>query len=110
MRHLLALAALVLAPCQAAADPAAAVRAEGVVRGGELAERWCSECHLISPAGPGGDIGPPFTEMTVEEPATEAALRGWLFDPHGPMENVELSNAQISDILVYIRSIRPAAE
>lgn len=88
-------------PLAAEAAPASAERGEA------LAEQWCVACHLISPDGPGGDIGPPFATMAAEDPATEAQMRSWLFDPHEPMTQFELSPTQIEDILLYIKSIRP---
>lgn len=97
--HLILTAAML--PLAAEAAPASAER------GAALAERWCVECHVIAPDGPGGDAGPPFASLPAEDPATDAQLRAWLFDPHQPMDNIELSPTQINDILLYIRTIRP---
>ena len=76
-------------------------------RGGEIAERWCSSCHVVSEAGTGGDVAPSFyriAEIAIEE---DQALRTWLAAPHDPMPDFDLSETDISDILAYIRSLRP---
>lgn len=91
----------------AAALPAAAQEPAGPdpERGLDLAGRWCSECHLIGPEGPGGDVGPSF--VLVAEMRSEEALRAWLSDPHPPMPKLELSAREVEDIAAYIKSLAP---
>jgi len=101
MRYAVALALLCLPSL-----PAAAADAE---RGLALAERWCRDCHVVSPAAGGGDAGPPLATIAVEEPASARAARAWLFDPHGAMEQIELAPGDIADILAHIRHLRAEA-
>jgi len=74
-------------------------------RGREMVERWCSECHLIGPDGPGGDVGPSF--MAVAETRSEDALRAWISDPHPPMPKLDISASAVDDIAAYIKSLAP---
>jgi len=74
-------------------------------RGREMVERWCVECHLIGPDGPGGDVGPSF--QNVAETRSEEALRAWISDPHPPMPKLDISANAVDDITAYIRSLAP---
>lgn len=72
-------------------------------RGRELALRWCTECHVIAPDAPGGDAGPAFTSFRAA--LSEPGLRAWLFQPHPPMPDLNLSGDEIDAILAYIRTL-----
>ena len=72
-------------------------------RGRELALRWCTQCHVIAPDEPGGDAGPAFTTLMAER--SEPGLRAWLFQPHPPMPDLDLSGDEIDAILAYIRTL-----
>lgn len=74
-------------------------------RGREMVERWCVKCHLIGPAGPGGDVGPTF--QSVAETRSEEALRAWISDPHPPMPKIDISARAVDDIAAYIASLAP---
>lgn len=78
-----------------------------VTRGYVLAERWCTNCHVIVPNGDGGVAGPAFAEVAAREDATEEAIRGWLSQPHEDMpEFLNLTNDDIADVAGYIMSLR----
>ncbi|HVO15242.1 MAG TPA: cytochrome c [Alphaproteobacteria bacterium] len=98
-----AAAVMVLAPAAAAAqdmgDPA---------RGVMLARTWCTGCHLVEPGGRGSDAAPSFMAIANDEKRPPAALRGWLTRPHPPMPNMNLSRAEIDDIVAYLRSLKTA--
>ncbi|UEM07503.1 cytochrome c (plasmid) [Skermanella rosea] len=80
-------------------DPAAGER---------LAERWCSSCHVVS--GAGTDAVPSLEGIArgipsgQGEPAT-ARVRRWLADPHPPMPNLSLSDAEIADVVAYLETL-----
>jgi len=101
--------AAVLAVCAAAIfmGPALAQdpREPSPERGREMVERWCAECHLIGPDGPGGDVGPSF--QAVAETRSEEALRAWISDPHPPMPKFDISASAVDDIAAYIKSLAP---
>jgi mono/diheme cytochrome c family protein len=94
-----ALAALAFADASGAS-------AQDAREGRRLAEQWCIGCHVIGPRGPGGDRGPAFATVAKDPRSTPARLRAWLADPHPPMVNPGLSNAEIASIIAYIESLR----
>jgi cytochrome c len=75
--------------------------------GHDLARSWCSGCHLIESTSHGGDAAPPFATIAAENAGDPARLRGWLTDPHPPMPNLNLSRAEIEDIIAYLMSLAP---
>ena len=79
-------------------------------QGARLAERWCVSCHVPGPGmktGPGTDAGPPFAQIAADPALTEQRLRGWLANPHPPMPNLNLTRAEIEDLIAHIRSLKP---
>lgn len=98
MKILLALAILAL--------PALASAEGNAERGKALAMRWCSGCHIVAEDQPGGDAGPAFTSLMRNDARTEFDLREWLFQPHPPMPDLNLSAEEIDDLIAYIRTIQ----
>lgn len=89
----------------AASLPAiSALAANDAERGRELAVRWCTECHIVAPDEAGGDAGPPFEVLSKAR--TEPGLRAWLFEPHPPMPDLNLTADEIEAILAYIDTLR----
>ena len=89
------------------AMPAAAAEAGDPAIGKLLAQTWCSSCHAISGTQRrGSDVAPPFVAL-VNGPQglDDARLRGWLHDPHPPMQGITLSRQQTEDIVAYLRSL-----
>jgi mono/diheme cytochrome c family protein len=74
--------------------------------GADVALRWCTSCHLIRPNATGPVLqGPPsFSAMARE--STPDALRAFLAKPHAPMPPVDLSRADIENLLAYIATQR----
>ena len=85
---------------------ASAAGAQDVERGHGLAERWCSECHVVGPEQGGGDIGPAFGTVANREGQTLGGIMAWLFEPHPPMPDLLLSPAEFRDLAAYIMSLR----
>jgi len=105
MRSVLWLAAgliLASAPCAAQngiADPA---------RGRELAQRLCSNCHVIAPGGSGAprlDV-PSFTAIANTPAVTPEHLAGAIVIPHPEMPDTSLTRDEIRDVIAYIMSLR----
>jgi mono/diheme cytochrome c family protein len=90
-------ALLVGPPAQATGDPAL---------GGALAQRWCAECHVTraNAAGPVPQGPPTFADMARKR--TPDALRSFLTKPHEPMPALELSRADIDNLIAYIEAQR----
>lgn len=86
------------------------------IRGREVADSWCAECHRVSPDQPTGTrrghvLPPPLTApsfMTIaEQPGADAAqLRDFMADLHLPMPTYRLSIAEKEDVIAYILTLR----
>ena len=79
----------------------------GAGEGKELAERWCSHCHVVEEHQRGSvPQGPPSFRAVAKSNMTDAALRAFLSHPHGAMPDLALTRAEIDDLIEYIRSLR----
>ena len=78
-------------------------------RGQELSRRVCSGCHIVSPGSVGSanpDV-PTFAAIAGHPDNTAERLAGRIIVPHPPMPNVQLTVAEMRDIIAYILSLRP---
>jgi mono/diheme cytochrome c family protein len=105
-RAAMAAAALAASLCFASAQAAQM----DVTEGKNLAEAWCSSCHVVSPtprvqsAAPGSP--PDFSAVAKASTTTEQALTVFLQAPHPPMPDFQMSRSQISALVQYILSLR----
>jgi mono/diheme cytochrome c family protein len=86
--------------------PAFAQMSGDATRGAELAESWCSSCHLVSAEGVARDTAPPFHSIAIAPDLSDEGIRAWLIDPHGNMPLVDLSEDEMRDIIAYMRTLR----
>ena len=99
------LAAIILV----AAIPRAASQDIGdVAAGRQLAQTWCSSCHVVDPAPQRGvDNGvPAFTAIARMPSTTPLSLRAFLQTPHAQMPDLHLSRDEIDDLTGYVLSLR----
>jgi mono/diheme cytochrome c family protein len=76
-------------------------------RGGKLAERWCSTCHIVSDTQARATTeAPTFQSIAERSPEAIDALGAFLMDPHPPMPDLSLTRQEIRDLLSYIESLR----
>jgi mono/diheme cytochrome c family protein len=75
--------------------------------GHDLAQRWCTSCHIIDRSGQGTDAAPPFVAIAQRNPTDRGWIRAWLAEPHPPMPNFNLGMPQIDDLVAYIDSLAP---
>jgi mono/diheme cytochrome c family protein len=95
-------AALLLLALPMAGGPA---YAGDPAEGRRIAERWCSSCH-VAPGGGGGTDAVPTLEGIARDPRHDAGwLRQWLNDPHPPMPNLQLSHAEIENVVAYLQTL-----
>ena len=88
-----AIVALLLAVAQAkAADPDI---------GGQLAQRWCTSCHVIAGIGHGGETAPALPPPD----RSQRWLRAWLTNPHPPMPDMHLSRDEVEDIVAFLQTL-----
>ena len=87
--------------------PASALAQGNAEAGGEIARRWCANCHLVSPdqSAVVADV-PSFPSIAQRTDSEIEALEGFLIDPHPPMPDMSLTREEIRDLLAYIRSLR----
>lgn len=71
----------------------------------QLAQRWCTDCHVVDAAGHGTDAAPPFSAIAARRHENQSWLRAWLSSPHPRMPDVHLSNQEISDVVAYLNSL-----
>jgi cytochrome c len=88
--------------------PAASQELPSAERGKDLATRLCRNCHLLD-GTPGQRIPagtPTFRSMATAPSQTKERVRATLIQPHVPMPDVQLSRAEIDDLIAYLDSIR----
>jgi cytochrome c len=78
-----------------------------VARGGQLAQQWCANCHVIG-NNPSGAVpqGPPSFSAIARSGMTADQLRAFLSHPHGAMPDLSLTRAEIDDLIGYIETLR----
>lgn len=78
-----------------------------VEKGADLAEIWCSACHVTGtgPAQSGMDNAPAFSKLAPAVVAAPSHYRTFLTKPHGPMREITLSRDEIDALLAYIQSL-----
>lgn len=74
-----------------------------------LAERWCTECHVVTPLRTNStavSAAPDFTAIANDSTSTELGLTVFLKTPHATMPDIRLSRDQIAQIASYIPSLK----
>jgi len=83
-------------------------RAQNVEAGKQMAETWCSSCHLVdlSQRKAPNDMIPSFAAIAQMKSTTRESLAAFLTAPHPPMPNFALSRREIADLSAYILSLQ----
>jgi mono/diheme cytochrome c family protein len=98
-KSILILSALVLGGSECFAADAA--------RGKDLAHRWCSGCHLVTPDQPSTFVfTAPFASIAQRPNFNARELSASLLLPHPQMQDRALSRNEAADIAAYIGSLR----
>ena len=79
----------------------------GAERGKALAERVCSNCHLVSDqqAKAVADV-PSFREIANKPNLTEGEIMARIVIPKHPMPAIPLTKHELEDLAAYIMSLR----
>jgi mono/diheme cytochrome c family protein len=78
-----------------------------VASGRDLAGHWCDNCHQMAEGGPPARPGvATFTQIARLPSTTALALRVFLRTSHADMPNIQLSETDIDDLIVYILSLK----
>jgi mono/diheme cytochrome c family protein len=72
------------------------------VEGAHIADQQCDFCHMVLQGGR-EDAAAPFAVIAARRSPDQ--VRAFLARPHGGRPPVDLSAAQIEDIIVYVRSL-----
>ena len=77
--------------------------------GRELSERLCTNCHAVDarPSGPARADVPSFASIAGRPGVTAERLAGHIIIPHPAMPGVQLTMAEIRDVVAYILSLKP---
>ena len=79
------------------------------VHGKDLAEKLCTNCHLIGSAqqqAPANADVPSFHEIANREGQTTGAITARIMLPKHPMPTIPLTKAELADLAAYILSLR----
>ncbi len=90
------------------------------VRGRQIAETWCSECHRIAPDQPSGArpghvfpppvAAPSFMAIAAKPYVDADYLRQFTSDLHLPMPTFRLSPSERADVIAYLLSLQSSQE
>lgn len=80
------------------------------VQGKVLAEKLCTNCHLVGTVGQehaNADV-PSFHEIANREGLTAGAITGFIILPKHPMPQIPLTKGELADLSAYILTLRDA--
>jgi mono/diheme cytochrome c family protein len=93
-----------------------AAEQQAVVRGRALADKWCSECHRVSPDQPSGMraghllpppvVAPSFMAIASGPEADRSDLSRLTAELHLPMPTYRLWPREQDDVITYILSLK----
>ena len=106
MRHRVRLIAAIL--LVGSPFPLAAQEIGDLTTGKQLAESWCSSCHVVTPSSQSGAATgvPTFAAVARMPSSTAMSLRAFLQTPHARMPDLHLSRDETDDLIAYILSLR----
>lgn len=71
-----------------------------------VAEAWCQSCHVVHEEQERAIDGvPTFLEVGERVRLNADQVIGFLASPHGPMQEISLSRADIRNVIAYILSL-----
>jgi mono/diheme cytochrome c family protein len=82
------------------------------VHGKDLAEKLCSNCHLVGSTQqqqPANADVPTFHEIANREGETAGAITARIMLPKHPMPQIPLTKAELADLAAYILSLHDGA-
>ena len=106
LRYLLAALAL---PLFASLALAGVTSKPDPVQGKILAEKLCTNCHLVSSAQqqqPANADVPSFKEIAEREDQSAGAIAARIMLPKHPMPQIPLTKAELADLAAYILGLR----
>jgi len=75
--------------------------------GEQLAQRWCSACHVVTNVQrEANSDAPPFEAIAKRSNFSENGLMTFLLNPHAKMPNMNLSRIEAADIAAYVAKLK----
>ncbi len=75
--------------------------------GQSLAERLCSNCHLVGIGQKRANVDvPSFAEIANQAGQTEGSIMGKIVLPKHPMPTIPLTASELADLAAYIMTLR----
>lgn len=98
-------AALALVAAAFGATATLAAPPPSAARGKVIAQRWCAECHVVTPdqARAKADV-PTFGEIAERRGKATVPIEQFLMNPHPKMPDMQLTRAEVADIVAYIKT------
>ncbi|MCP3463359.1 cytochrome c [Bradyrhizobium sp. CCGUVB23] len=76
-------------------------------RGKDIAQRWCSNCHVVESGQTNAiDHAPTFSQIARTPEFDQNQLAFLLLRPHPNMPSLSLQRSEVSDLAEYIRSLK----
>ncbi|WP_293862606.1 cytochrome c [uncultured Alsobacter sp.] len=95
-------AAQVVAPTPLPQEPAAAARKGDPANGKVIAQRWCAECHVVTPEQTSGKADvPPFSAIAAKG-YKDDSLQRFLMNPHPKMPDMQIGRNEAADLVAWI--------
>jgi mono/diheme cytochrome c family protein len=105
MRVVLTALALALAPTVSLAGPVTS--APDPEYGETLAQRLCSNCHLVNNAQEQVNVDvPSFHEIANRQGQTEGSIMAKIVIPKHPMPVIPITKSELNDLAAYIMSLK----
>ncbi len=94
--------------CLPAAAAEELTNQQRIKSGHKMAAQWCAHCHAISPESSEkvqADV-PSFDFIASKPGQTRETVENGILDPHPPMPDLRLSREAVSNLALYILSLR----
>jgi mono/diheme cytochrome c family protein len=82
------------------------LKVDEAAKGKRIAERLCSNCHVVGSEPGAGRTAPPFPQLAKKVRLNEFLIGFWLRNPTPPMHSFQLPQPMVSDITTYLRSLK----
>lgn len=88
----------------------APARADSAEEGRNIAARWCAGCHDVGVGErrTGHDAAPDFKSVARRPGLNSGQLENWIGHPHPPMPNLNLTDREVDNLVIYIQSLKDA--
>ncbi|MHB2168214.1 c-type cytochrome [Alsobacter sp. R-9] len=95
-------------PPPATPDASGQPRKPDAENGKVIAQRWCAECHVVTPdQKTARSDAPPFASIAARGSVTEQSLQRFLMNPHPKMPDMQIGRNEAADLAAWIERQKP---